>query len=104
VAKTHQRRSRSFDPAGEPADPDLLAAVVLHTLVGAGDECGLGRSAPALTLAQIALACERDPAAPAELAEVGHALGVLLAADLARPEGDRYRATRAAVRAAELSF
>ena len=104
MAKTPQPRRSAVGPAGGAADPDLLAAVVLHTLVGPGDECGLGRSAPALTLAQVALACERDPAAPAELAEVGHALGVLLAADLARPEGDRYRATRAAVRAAELSF
>lgn len=81
----------------EPApDPDPLAAVVLHTLVAEGRK--------GLTIAQIAKACERDPADPADVDEVEAALGVLLSDGLARDQEDLYRPTRAAIRAAELSF
>jgi hypothetical protein len=81
----------------EPApDPDPLAAVVLHTLVSEGRE--------GLTIAMVATACERDPADPADVDEVEAALEVLLADGLALCREDLYRPTRAAIRAAELSF
>jgi hypothetical protein len=84
-------------PQSPPSpDPDLLAAVVLHTLVGAG--------AAGLTLPQVARACERDPDRFPEAREVEVALRILIADDLATRDGDLYRATRAAIRAAELSF
>lgn len=77
-------------------DPDLLAAVMLDTLV---------RAAPArLTRAQIARACERDPDDASEAVEVESALQILLDDDLAVRDGARYRPTRAAIRAAQLSF
>jgi hypothetical protein len=79
-----------------PPDPDLLAAVVLHTLVAEGRE--------GMTVAQIAEACERDPADPANVHEVRAALEVLLADSLALGQYDLYRPTHAAIRAAELSF
>ncbi|MGH2878182.1 MAG: hypothetical protein ACRDK4_01045 [Solirubrobacteraceae bacterium] len=89
----------------EPA-PDLLAAVVLHTLVSGGPGRGIdpGARTNGLTLAQVARACERDPARPDEAREVQAALDILVADDLATREGKRYRPTRAAIRAAELSF
>lgn len=76
--------------------PDLLAAVVLDILVDAG---------PAgLTLHQIAHACERDPRKPEEAHEVQIAADILVTDELATREADRYQPTRAAIRAAELSF
>jgi hypothetical protein len=89
VAKTPQQ-------VGLAPDPDPLAAVVLHTLVSEGRE--------GMTAAQVAKACERDPADPADLDEIEAALEVLLDDGLAEGEGELYRPTRAAVRAAELSF
>jgi hypothetical protein len=88
VAKTPQ-------PRPSP-DPDLLAAVVLQTLVGAG--------AAGLTLRQVARACERDPDRLPQAREVEVALRILIDDELATRDGDLYRATRAAIRAAELSF
>lgn len=70
--------------------------MVLHTLVSAGRD--------GLTLAQVARACERDPANSDEAREVEVALGVLIADDLATSGDGLYRPTRAAIRAAELSF
>jgi hypothetical protein len=79
-----------------PPDPDLLAAVVLHTLVAEGRA--------GMTVAQVAEACERDPADPADVDEVRAALEVLLADGLAQGQGELYQPTRAAIRANELSF
>lgn len=91
MAKTQAHR-----PPGQPPHPDLLAAVALDTLVRAG---------PAgLTLAQVARACERDPDHPSEACEVRNALAILTRDDLATRAGDVYRPTRAAIRAADLSF
>jgi hypothetical protein len=91
VAKTQHRAA-----AGQ--DLDLLAAVVLHTLVAEGHA--------GMTLQRVAIACERDPSDPAELSEVERALEVLLDDGLAKREGEGelLRPTRAAVRAQELSF
>ncbi|MFZ2113373.1 MAG: hypothetical protein WAU77_06540 [Solirubrobacteraceae bacterium] len=110
--------------------PDLLAAVVLHTLVsGACD---------GMTAASVALACERDPSTQREIDEIMVALEILLEDGLAeretaperKPDATResgaaqpgtarkpdtthepdippqpiYRPTRAAIRASELSF
>ena len=95
--------------AGAPEpDPDLLAAVVLDILVsavaggGSGVDPGAGQGG--LTLAEVARACERNPARADEAREVRGALEILLADELATLEADRYRPTRAAIRAAELSF
>jgi hypothetical protein len=57
-----------------------------------------------MTAPQVAEACERDPADPADVDEVEAALEVLLGDGLAHSQGDLYRPTRAAIRAAELSF
>ncbi|HEY5193650.1 MAG TPA: hypothetical protein VIJ39_07245 [Solirubrobacteraceae bacterium] len=76
--------------------PDLLAAVVLHTLVSRGRD-GMGAAA-------MAVACERDPSDSADIEEIEGALRILLNDDLAKREDDLYRPTRAAIRAAELSF
>lgn len=75
---------------------DLLAAVVLHVLV-TGGRGGIG-------LEQLAKGCERDPADPAALREVDEAAQILVADGLASWDGDSYRPTRAALRAAQLSF
>jgi hypothetical protein len=104
VAKTQEPRT-----GGTPeAAPDLLAAVVLDTLVRAvaGGSSGVdpGAGHAGLTLAEVARACERNPARADEAREVRGALDILLADELATHEGDRYRPTRAAIRAAELSF
>ncbi len=56
------------------------------------------------TSVQVAKACERDPSDPSDLDEVEAALEVLLNDGLAQCKNDLYRPTRAAVRAAELSF
>lgn len=77
-------------------DPDLLAAVVLHTLVSEGED--------GLSVAQIAIACERSPDHPGEEGEIERALAILVDDDLAACKDDLYRPTRAAIRAAELSF
>jgi hypothetical protein len=76
--------------------PDALAAVVLHTLVTDGRE--------GVSVAQIALACKRDPSNPAELRETEAALRILLEDDLAKRDNVLFWPTRAAIRAAELSF
>jgi hypothetical protein len=88
VAKTQERTA--------PQHPDLLAAVVLQTLVS--------RGTTGLTAAQVARACERDPDDEGEAREVEVALAILLLDDLALREAETYRPTRAAIRAAELSF
>ncbi len=95
-------------PVAEPPDPhpDLLAAVVLHTLVTAT------ATAP-VTLAQLATACERNPTSPSDLTTIEEALESLIADGLvkrtaAQRKGShheaRYRATRAALRADALRF
>jgi hypothetical protein len=76
--------------------PDLLAAVVLHTLVSEGRD--------GVTVSQLALACERKPDDPAERDEIEAALGILLDDDLATCEDELFRPTRAAVRASDLDF
>jgi hypothetical protein len=88
VAKSQERAT--------PQHPDLLAAVVLHTLVS--------RGAAGLTTTEIARACERDPDDPGEAREIAAALEILVRDDLALREAETYRPTRAAIRAAELSF
>lgn len=70
--------------------------MVLHVLVSEA-RCGF-------TTSQVARACERDPSDPADLDEVEAALEVLLDDGLAEGESELYRPTRAAIRAAELSF
>jgi hypothetical protein len=82
--------------AVDAPDPDLLAAVVLHTLVSEGRE--------GLTVAQVAVACERSPHHPGEEREIEQALAILVNDGLAMCEDDLYRPTRPALRAAELSF
>ena len=77
-------------------NPDLLAAVVLHTLVSEGGE--------GMTVARVAVACDRSPNHPGEEREIELALAILVGDGLARCEEDLYRPTRAAIRAAELSF
>jgi hypothetical protein len=88
VAKSQERAA--------PQHPDLLAAVVLHTLVSGGSA--------GLTAAQVAHACERDPDDPGEAREIETALAILARDELALCDGSLYRPTRAAIRAAELSF
>lgn len=70
--------------------------MVLHTLVSIA---GKG-----LTIAQLATACERNPADPADMDEIEAAIEVLLIDGLAQSREDLYQPTRAAIRAAELSF
>jgi hypothetical protein len=77
-------------------DPDLLAAVVLHTLVSEGRD--------GLTVAQVAVACDRSPNHPGEEREIEVALTILVDDGLAACEDNLYRPTRPATRAAELSF
>jgi hypothetical protein len=76
--------------------PDLLAAVVLHTLVSEGRE--------GMTVARVTLDCERDPNDPSDRTEIEAALEILLDDGLARREDELFRPTRAAIRASELSF
>jgi hypothetical protein len=89
VAKTQQQA------AGAP-DPDLLAAVVLHTLVTEGRK--------GMSVARVAKACERDPSDVADVDEIEAALEILLDDGLAKREGEQFLPTRAAIRASELSF
>lgn len=70
--------------------------MVLQTLVSQGTAC--------LTTVQVARACERDPDNAEEVREIETALAILVRDDLALRAGERYRPTRAAIRAAELSF
>jgi hypothetical protein len=79
-------------------DPDLLAAVVLHTLVADGRR--------GIAVEQVASACERDPDDPADRREIEAALDILLDDGLAQRDGadDLFAPTRAAIRASELSF
>ncbi len=70
--------------------------MVLHTLVSEGHE--------GMTIAQVAKACERNPADPADVDEIEAAVEVLLADGLAQSRDDLYQPTRAAIRADELSF
>lgn len=85
-------------PEGSSAGqhPDLLAAVVLHTLVRAD-----GRG---VSVEQTILACERDPQSPRERREIEAALLGLIADGLAYRRGGRVGASRAALRADALSF
>ncbi|HEX4114605.1 MAG TPA: hypothetical protein VHY18_01880 [Solirubrobacteraceae bacterium] len=110
--------------------PDLLAAVVLHTLVSEARD--------GMTVAAVAVACERDPDTERDIEEIVAALEILLGDGLAereptplrepdagrRPDSAQehatgnlntalepdtspqplYRPTRAAIRAHELSF
>jgi hypothetical protein len=57
-----------------------------------------------MTVAQVATACQRNPADPADADEIEAALEVLLADGLAQSRDDLYGPTRAAIRAGELSF
>jgi hypothetical protein len=76
--------------------PDLLAAVVLHTLVSEGRD--------GMTVSGVAVACERDPDDPTDAKEVETALEILLDDGLAQHDDELFWPTRAAVRASELSF
>ncbi len=102
MADTPQHPCRPPQPSEFERDPDLLAAVVLHTLVSHG-RGGEGQR-DGMTLAEVAIACERDPTNAAARREVRAALEILLADDLASRRAALWRPTRAAVRAAELSF
>jgi hypothetical protein len=70
--------------------------VVLHTLVSEGRA--------GMTVARVALDCERDPNDPSDRTAIEAALETLLDDGLARREEDLYRPTRAAIRSRELSF
>jgi hypothetical protein len=83
------------NPEQAKRDVDLLAAVVLHVLVAEPHKSAF---------AQIAKGVERDIDVAGERQEVEDALAVLVADELAIREGEHWRATRAARRAAELSF
>jgi hypothetical protein len=74
----------------------MLAAVALHVLVTEGHE--------GMTDVQVARACERDPAKQAEMREIKAVLLTLLRDDLAERSGKLFKPTRAAERAAKLSF
>ncbi len=76
--------------------PDLLAAVVLHTLLRAGP--------PGTTTERTLEACERDPNSQPERNEIEAAIDALIADGLAERRGAHVRATRAALRADALSF
>lgn len=93
--------SQEDDITEQPQHPDLLAAVVLHVLVSEGQQ--------GISLEQVARTCERDPNDEAERQEVQVALEILVRDELAIDDADgtgqaRYKPTRAAIRAAELSF
>jgi hypothetical protein len=76
-------------------DVDPLAGAVMYTLIEAQK---------ALAIEQVCRKTERKPKNPEERAEVEAALRVLVADKLARKQDDKWVATRAAVRAEELSF
>jgi hypothetical protein len=77
---------------------DRLAAVVLHALVSLEPE------AEPVTLAQLLLACERDPDLLADRQAVLAALESLVSDGLAERLDALYKPTRAAIRAYQLSF
>jgi hypothetical protein len=77
-----------------PQHIDRLAGVVLHVLVHEN----------ARAFEAICQAVERDPDTPKDRSEVGQALALLVADGLAVKKGEQWTSTRAAVRAAELSF
>lgn len=83
---------------GLSQDPDLLAAVLLHVLVTEGQD--------GISLERMTRLCERDPRDLHDHQEVRTAFEILVDDELAAEDGDgtRFRPTRAAVRAAELSF
>ncbi|HST54476.1 MAG TPA: hypothetical protein VLJ42_01100 [Solirubrobacteraceae bacterium] len=83
----------STDPSERALE--LLAAAVLHALVSA---------AGALTLVEIAVACERNPASQADLQELSTTLRGLIDDDLVTESDAGFEATRAARRADQLSF
>lgn len=84
------------DNGSQAHESDPLAAVVLHVLVTEGRH--------GMAVEQMARAVERDPSKLDERSEVERALAVLVRDDLALHEGEQWTPTRAAVRAAELSF
>lgn len=94
--------AKTQEDIAEPQHPDLLAAVVLHVLVTDGPR--------GMSLEQVARTCERDPDDEAERREVEVALEILVRDELAVREADGsgagvlFKPTRAAIRAAELSF
>lgn len=75
---------------------DALSAVVLHVLVVVHPQ--------KQTLAEVAKECERDLGNPEEREEVELALRWIAGDELAARQEDGWIASRAAVRAAELSF
>ena len=108
-APRHPDATRRHDPdarrqPGAPRDatldatphPDLLAAVVLHTLIRAGP--------PGTSTERTIESCERDPNSQAERNEIEAAINTLIADGLAERRGAHVRATRAALRADALSF
>jgi hypothetical protein len=84
------------EASGCEEDPDLLAAVLLHILVH--------DAPPAKTVAQLVLACERDPAREEDRSAVEAALRSLQRDGLALRRGERFAPTRAAIRADALRF
>jgi hypothetical protein len=82
------------DSDATPQHIDRLAGVVLHVLVHES----------ARTTETICRAVERDPKLPAERSEVEQALALLVADDLAVEQRGEWSATRAAIRADELSW
>jgi hypothetical protein len=98
--------AKTQETDGSPPDPDLLAAVVLYTLVTEGRE--------GISAVRVALACERNPHSRGDMEEIEAALKLLGEDGLAQREGadgaqseervELFRPTRAAVRAGELSF
>lgn len=80
----------------QPTNPDLLAAVVLDTLVRVSPQ--------ALKLDQTAVACERDPECNSERLEIERALQSLQEDGLAQRRDGGFAATRAATRADALRF
>jgi hypothetical protein len=92
--------SQEDDITAQAQHPDLLAAVVLHVLVSEGQQ--------SISLEQVARTCERDPDDEVERREVEVALEILVRDELAIRDtdgpGQAFKPTRAAIRAAELSF
>jgi hypothetical protein len=98
--------AKTQEPDRGPPDLDLLAAVVLHTLVTEGRE--------GISAERVALACERNPYSQSDTEEIEAALKLLSEDGLAERERaggaqgregtGLFRPTRAAVRASELSF
>ena len=86
---------REGDRAGAE-EVDAVAAVVLHILVAA--------SPATLTLEEIVNADERDSADARDRALIQRALGGLLVDGLAHERDGKFAPSRAAIRAAELSF